>query len=101
MSSDPTNQPLSSPKMLAGKSALVTGPTSGIGLGIAKALAANGANIMLNGFGDHSEAMRAIAALGVEVNYNGADMSRSLLGMSFLGRLGGYEVRDGKLILRR
>ncbi len=76
MSSNTTNQPLSSSKMLAGKSALVTGSTSGIGLGIAKALAANGANIMLNGFGDHSEAMRAIAALGVEVDYNGADMSR-------------------------
>ena len=38
--------------MLKGKTALVTGSTSGIGLGIAKALAAQGANVMLNGFGD-------------------------------------------------
>lgn len=38
--------------MLKGKTALVTGSTSGIGLGIAKALASQGANIVLNGFGD-------------------------------------------------
>ena len=38
--------------MLSGKSAIVTGSTSGIGLGIARGLAASGANIMLNGFGD-------------------------------------------------
>jgi hypothetical protein len=41
--------------MLSGKSAIVTGSTSGIGLGIARGLAANGANIMLNGFGDSNE----------------------------------------------
>jgi NAD(P)-dependent dehydrogenase (short-subunit alcohol dehydrogenase family) len=40
--------------MLKGKTALVTGSTSGIGLGIAKALAKQGANIVLNGFGDHA-----------------------------------------------
>ena len=41
---------------LKGKTALVTGSTSGIGLGIAKALAAQGANIMMNGFGEKDAA---------------------------------------------
>jgi len=67
---------LSSSQKLKGKCALVTGSTSGIGLGIACALAANGANIMLNGFGDHAVAERLIAGFGVEVDYHGADMSK-------------------------
>lgn len=62
--------------MLKGKTALVTGSTSGIGLGIAKALAQQGANIVLNGFGDAEGPKREIAALGVQVDYHGADMSR-------------------------
>ena len=62
--------------MLKHKTALVTGSTSGIGLGIAKALARQGANIMLNGFGDVEAAQREVAALGVKVGYHGADMSQ-------------------------
>jgi len=62
--------------MLKNKTALVTGSTSGIGLGIAKALARQGANIMLNGFGDIEGAKAEVAAFGVKVSYHGADMSK-------------------------
>ena len=62
--------------MLKGKTALITGSTSGIGLGIAKALAAQGANIVLNGFGDVDGPKAEVAALGVQVDYHGADMSK-------------------------
>jgi len=63
---------------LAGKVALVTGSTSGIGLGIARALAAEGSAIMLNGFGDPAaiEAIRTeLSGHGVRVEYDGADLS--------------------------
>src|SRR3954447_1656397 len=62
--------------MLKGKTALVTGSTSGIGLGIAKALARQGANIVLNGFGDVEGPKAEVAALGVEADYHRADMSK-------------------------
>jgi 3-hydroxybutyrate dehydrogenase len=62
------------------KSAIVTGSTSGIGLGMAKALAADGMNVMLNGFGDAGEieAIRSALAAehGIEAGYHGADMTR-------------------------
>ncbi len=61
---------------LKGKTALVTGSTSGIGLGVAQALARQGARIVLNGFGDVDGPRKAVAALGVEVGYHGADMSK-------------------------
>ena len=62
--------------MLNGKTALVTGSTSGIGLGIALQLAKQGANIILNGFGDHTGPKAEVEALGVKVGYSGADMSK-------------------------
>ena len=65
---------------LQGKTALVTGSTSGIGLGIAQALAAEGANLCFNGFGDAAaidQVQRDVAArFGVRTTYHGADMSK-------------------------
>jgi len=66
--------------MLKGKFALVTGSTSGIGLGVANTLAEAGVSVMLNGFGaaDQIETLRAELArrTGVQVLHSGADMSR-------------------------
>ena len=65
---------------LAGRSAIVTGSTSGIGLGIARAFAACGMNVLLNGFGERNEIDRTVAELAdtynVKTAYSSADMSR-------------------------
>jgi len=66
--------------MLKQKSAIVTGSTSGIGLGIARAFAEHGADILLNGFGNADEIEFTRAEMqrryGVKVRYSGADMSK-------------------------
>ncbi len=66
--------------MLKGKSAIVTGSTSGIGLGIAKALAAQGAQIMINGLGDAEQIEATRTAIesefGVQCLYDAADMTK-------------------------
>jgi 3-hydroxybutyrate dehydrogenase len=63
-------------KSLAGKTALVTGSTSGIGLAIATALAQAGANLVLNGFGDIEGALKQIEATGAKAVHHAADMTK-------------------------
>ena len=85
---------------LQGKVALVTGSTSGIGLGIARALAAQGASLMINGFGDPAaiEALRAglAAEHGVSVLHDGADVSQPAPIHAMIARtqaeLGGLDI---------
>jgi len=83
---------------LNGRSAIVTGSTSGIGLGIAQALAAAGADVTLNGFGEPAEIERLRAGLaeasGVAVRYSGADMSR---GEEVVGMVQEAEAAQGAI----
>jgi 3-hydroxybutyrate dehydrogenase len=85
---------------LSGKVALVTGSTSGIGLGIARALAAAGANVMLNGFGDEGLIDKLVTELGatfkVKASHSGADMSKpaeiAAMVVQAEGELGGVDI---------
>jgi 3-hydroxybutyrate dehydrogenase len=85
---------------LSGKTALVTGSTSGIGLACARALAAEGAAVMLNGFGDEAviEGIRAELSeiSGAQVSYSGADLTRpdqiEAMVRQAEGELGGIDI---------
>ena len=87
-------------KTLSGKTALVTGSTSGIGLGIARSLAAEGANVLLNGFGDAADIEQLQADLskefGVQVAYHNADMTKPAEIEAMIGfageKFGGVDV---------
>jgi 3-hydroxybutyrate dehydrogenase len=72
---------MSAQRMLDGRVAIVTGSTSGIGLGIAESLAEAGARVVLNGFGDAAaiehERTRLASAHATDVRYHGADLTRS------------------------
>jgi 3-hydroxybutyrate dehydrogenase len=97
--SKPEPSPFTS-RILEGRAAVVTGSTSGIGLGIATALAAQGADVLLNGFGNAKEIediRRSLADThGVRVSYSAADMSKpdEIDGMiaQATGDLGGVDI---------
>lgn len=82
--------------ILAGKRAIVTGSTSGIGLGIAEALAAAGADVVLNSFtdsaGDHALAERIAGEHGVQVRYVQADMSKPDQCRALVQQSGGCDI---------
>lgn len=83
--------------MLEGKSALITGSLDGIGYAIARALAAKGASIMLNGFGEQAlidERVATLRAMGVDAHYHGADLSEPA---QIENLFGAAEQRFGKV----
>ncbi len=87
--------------MIEGKLALVTGSTSGIGLGIADALAARGANVVLNGFGDAAEIERLRADMekrhGVKVEFEHANSSLRVVFNVLWIVLFGWEIATAHL----
>ena len=81
--------------LLKGKTALVTGSTSGIGLACARALAGAGANVILNGFGDRGEIegiRRELEAGGVEAKYSAADLTKPDEIETMMGEAGAVDI---------
>jgi len=80
---------------LKGRTALVTGSTSGIGQGIDELYAAEGANVVLNGFGESAaieELRRKLARHGVKIDYDGADMSKAAEIEAMMKRIGDIDI---------
>lgn len=86
--------------MLTGKSAVITGSTSGIGLGIARELAANGADVVINGFGEareiEKERLNIELEFGIKAHYIGADLMQAQAARDFIDQaaeaLGGVDI---------
>jgi len=93
-------EPAGEAQTLAGRTAIVTGSTSGIGLAVARALATAGANVLLNGFGERAQIDRMVAEIaatcGVGTAYSAADMAKpdEILAMVAMaeGRLGPVDI---------